>query len=240
MNITPDFSVLGLALTVPLMGYVLAEGIIGKRSYDRMQRRRDEDPKALTGMYRTWIAGAWGSVALVLAVLAVSPGIAPSDLGLNLPAEASETLGMIAGVAFAMTVVALAIGLRGGLPQRQGATGLQPRTTAERWWAAAMSVTAGVCEEIVYRGFLIAFGVGVLGLETTPAALLALALFAAGHLYQGWQSMFLIALVGGALTRLYLTTGSLVLPIIVHALIDIMAIVVLPALNGRRSAETAG
>ena len=103
-----------------------------------------------------------------------------------------------------------------------------------------MAVTAGVCEEIVYRGFLIALGVGVLGLGTTPAALLALALFVAGHLYQGWRSMFLIALVGGALTRLYLTTGSLVLPIIVHALIDIMAMVVLPALDDRRTVKAAG
>ncbi|RSN48372.1 CPBP family intramembrane metalloprotease [Actinomadura sp. WAC 06369] len=240
MHISPDFSTLGLALSVPLLGYVLAEGLVGKRSYDRMLRRRDTDPKALTRMFRLWVACAWVSAAAALAVLAVSPGAAASDLGLRLPADPSTTLGMIAGAALAVTLIAFATRFRKDVPAQPALTGMHPRTPAERGWALAMAVTAGVCEEIVYRGLLIALGVGVLGLGPKTAAALALALFVAGHAYQGWRGMLLVAVAGYSLTYLYLSSGSLVLPIAVHVLIDVMAMVVLPAVATRRTAPAAG
>lgn len=239
MNISPDFSTPGLALSIPLVAYVLAEGVIGKRTHERMERRRAQDPKALTGMFRTWIACAWGSAAVALGVLAVSPGAALSDLGLRLPDDLSRTFGIIAGAAIGMTAMALIVRRYGPAVQQDAVTSMHPRTAAERGWAAAMSVTAGICEEIVYRGFLIALGVGVLGLDVKPAALLALALFVLGHLYQGRQGMLLVGLTGGGLTYLYLSTGSLVLPIVVHAVIDIMALVVIPALAPRRTVQAA-
>ncbi|MFV2177204.1 CPBP family intramembrane glutamic endopeptidase [Actinomadura sp. LOL_016] len=236
MQITPDFSTLGLVLSVPLLGYVLAEGPIGKRSYERMLRRREDDPRALTRMYRTWVVLAWASAAAALAVLAVSPGAAPSDLGMSLPADPSTTLGMIVGVAFAMVLVTL-LTRRSGV--RRTVLDMHPRTPAERRWALAMAVTAGVCEEIVYRGLLIALGVGVLGLGVTTAAALALAVFVLGHLYQGWRGMLLVAAAGYSLTYLYLSSGSLVLPIAVHVLIDVMALVVLPTLSRRPAPATS-
>ena len=60
----------------------------------------------------------------------------------------------------------------------------------------ALAVTAGVCEEIVFRGLLIAVGVHVLGLPLPVAAGLALALFAIGHLYQGPRGMIAVTLFG--------------------------------------------
>ncbi len=83
-------------------------------------------------------------------------------------------------------------------------------------------------------------GVGVLGLGPKTAAALALALFVAGHAYQGWRGMLLVAVAGYSLTYLYLSSGSLVLPIAVHVLIDVMAMVVLPAVATRRTAPAAG
>ncbi|MEV5824353.1 CPBP family intramembrane glutamic endopeptidase [Spirillospora sp. NPDC052242] len=240
MQISPDFSTLGLVLSVPLLGYVLAEGLVGKRSHERMLRRRDTDPLALTRMFRLWIACAWASTAAALGVLAVSPGVAPSDLGLRLPADPSTTLGMIAGAAFAVTLIALATRLRGGAPAQPALSAMHPRTPGERGWALAMAVTAGVCEEIVYRGLLIALGVGVLGLGPKTAAALALALFVLGHAYQGPRGMLLVAVAGYSLTYLYLSSGSLVLPIVVHVLIDVLGMVVLPAASARRTAPAAG
>ncbi|MFD0902899.1 CPBP family intramembrane glutamic endopeptidase [Actinomadura sediminis] len=239
MQISPDFSTLGLALSVPLLGYVLAEGLVGKRTHERMTRRRDTDPKALTRMFRVWIACAWASTAAALAVLAVSPGVVPSDLGLRLPADPSTTLGMIAGAALAVTLIAAATRFRGGAPAQPALAAMHPRTAAERGWALAMAVTAGVGEEIVYRGLLIALGVGVLGLDPKAAAALALALFVLGHAYQGLRGMLLTAVAGYSLTYLYLTTGSLALPITVHVFIDVMALVVLPSIASRRTAAAA-
>ncbi len=102
-----------------------------------------------------------------------------------------------------------------------------------------MAVTAGVCEEIVYRGLLIAFGVGVLGLSTTAAAALALAVFVAGHFYQGWKGMVVVALLGFWLTTVYLSTGSLLLPILVHVMIDVRGLVCMPAPD-RKTVGQAG
>ncbi|OLT26174.1 hypothetical protein BJF79_43780 [Actinomadura sp. CNU-125] len=246
MQISPDFSTAGLALAVPLLGYVLAEGLVGKRSHERMLRDRDRDPNALTRMFRVWIACAWASAAAALAVLAVSPGAVPSDLGLRLPADPSTTLGMVAGATLVVAVIALLTRRSGGLPAqralpaRRALADMHPRTPAERRWALAMAVTAGVCEEIVYRGLLIALGVGVLGLGVETAAALALALFVLGHLYQGRRGMLLVTVAGFSLTYLYLSTGSLVLPIAVHVIVDVMALVVLPSLSARRTAPAAG
>jgi membrane protease YdiL (CAAX protease family) len=46
------------------------------------------------------------------------------------------------------------------------------------------------------------------------------ALFGLGHVYQGWKSAVGPAAAGAVLGALYLYTGSLVLPIIVHAVGD--------------------
>lgn len=232
MDISPEFSVAALALSAPVVGYMLVESLWGKWSHERMLRRRDHDPKALTGMYRSWIAGSWAVTALVLLVVAVAPGVASSDLGLTLPGEMSTTLGMAAGAGVGLVLMAVlrhrGVRFGRGAPEVASLTAMRPRNAAERLHGLAMAVTAGICEEIVYRGFLIALGVGVLGLGTKPAAYLALALFVMGHLYQGWRGMLLVAVAGNGLTMLYLKTGSLLLPILLHILIDVVALAATP------------
>ena len=57
----------------------------------------------------------------------------------------------------------------------------------------------------------------------------ALALFAVAHVYQGWRHMLMTLLPGYALTALYLSTGSLLLPVLVHVLIDVCGLVLTPA-----------
>lgn len=89
-------------------------------------------------------------------------------------------------------------------------------------------MTAGVTEEIVYRGLLIAVGMGAFGLSENVAALAALAVFVAGHLYQGWRGMLAVTLIGFGLTALYLRTGSLLMPILLHALIDLRGLLLFP------------
>ncbi|GAB3148495.1 CPBP family intramembrane glutamic endopeptidase [Microbispora hainanensis] len=233
MDISASFSPPGLLLACALTAYLaFAAPALGKRQYDRLARRRDHEPGALVRMYRQWIAEEWVWVAVTALVLLLSPGVGLADLGFAMPSHFGKVAPAVIGMSGAFVIsVVTARRLAGSgrtMPGLEGMRELLPRTSAERWHALAMSVTAGVCEEIVYRGLLIALGVGALGLSTTAAAALALAVFAVGHLYQGWMSMLGVAVAGCALTALYLTTGSLLLPILMHALMDIRGLVFTP------------
>lgn len=233
MDISASFSTPGLILAGALAAYLaFAAPVLGKRQYDRLARRRDNEPGALVRAYRLWIAEEWVWVAVTAVILVLSPGVRLADLGFAMPSHFGKVAPAVAGMAGAFVIsIVTARRLAGSgrtMPGLEGVRELLPRTSAERWHALAMSVTAGVCEEIVYRGLLIALGVGALGLSTTAAAALALAVFAVGHLYQGWTNMLGVALAGCALTALYLTTGSLLLPILMHALMDIRGLVCTP------------
>src|SRR6516162_2213069 len=56
-----------------------------------------------------------------------------------------------------------------------------PHTTAEYRWFVGLSVTAGICEELLYRGFLVWALQRWVGL----AAVISVIAFGAGHAYQG-------------------------------------------------------
>jgi membrane protease YdiL (CAAX protease family) len=45
-------------------------------------------------------------------------------------------------------------------------------------------------------------------------------LFGLGHSHQGWKHVPMVVLVGGVFGALYLLTGSIWLPIILHAVLD--------------------
>ena len=65
-------------------------------------------------------------------------------------------------------------------------------------------------------------------LEGAPLLLLAALLFGLAHSYQGISGMLLTALAGALFCGLYVATGSLLLPILLHILIDVR-FAVLPA-----------
>lgn len=213
---------------------------LGRHTYDRLVRDRDRDPAALVRMFRLWIADTWAVTAVALAVVWLAPQLDAARVGLTLGADTSFLGGFLRGGLFGLPIgVALLVAVRrrAGRAASEAApapphAAMLPRTRAERWHAAAMSVTAGVGEEIVYRGVLIAIGTHLLGLPVAVAAVLALALFAVGHLYQGAVGMLAAAAVGGAFTMLYLGTGSLLLPIALHTVIDLCALLVRSRLAG--------
>ncbi|MEU6412583.1 CPBP family intramembrane glutamic endopeptidase [Microbispora sp. NPDC046933] len=244
MSITASFSTPGLLLTVALTAYLaFVAPWLGKRQYDRLARRRAHDPRALVHAYRLWIAEEWIWVGVTALILVLSPGLDPADLGFAMPGHLDQVAGAVVGMTCAIVIGTLLLRrlARSGraVPGQSAVTELLPRTAAERWHGLAMAVTAGVCEEIVYRGLLIALGVGVLGLSTAAAAALALAVFVAGHFYQGWKGMIVVTLLGLWLTSVYLSTGSLLLPIVAHVLIDVRGLVLMPAPAGKTVGEAA-
>ena len=99
---------------------------------------------------------------------------------------------------------------------------LLPTNRRERIAFTALSVTAGVTEELVFRGFLIA-ALGFLTGSIWVAALLAAALFAALHAYQSWTGAIAAGLLGFALSVPFIVSGSILPSMVAHAAIDIIA-----------------
>jgi membrane protease YdiL (CAAX protease family) len=99
-----------------------------------------------------------------------------------------------------------------------------PRDPRElRQWTV-LSITAGVCEELIYRGYLIWYashftGTGVGGLLL--AVVLTSIAFGLVHIYQGVLGVTQVFAVGLAFGGLYVLSGSLWLPIAAHIAVDI-------------------
>jgi membrane protease YdiL (CAAX protease family) len=83
-----------------------------------------------------------------------------------------------------------------------------------------LSVTAGIVEETLYRGFAFWY-LGQFMPAWAVVAVSALA-FGAGHSYQGVSGMIRVTLIGIAFGSYYLLTGSIWLPIVAHVVLDIL------------------
>lgn len=99
---------------------------------------------------------------------------------------------------------------------------MMPRGRRERLAFTAISATAGLGEEITYRGFLIPVLGGALG-EPWTAALLTSMSFGVLHAYQGARGMIRAGILGMAFAAVFLVTGSLWPAILAHAIINVVS-----------------
>lgn len=96
---------------------------------------------------------------------------------------------------------------------------LMPHTQTEMLWFAAVSVTAGFCEEFLFRGYFIWALAPWLG--WWGAAALSLVIFASAHAYQGWNGVLRTAVVGALYTLVVAVLDSLWPAIALHFLLDL-------------------
>jgi membrane protease YdiL (CAAX protease family) len=185
-------------------------------------------PDARRRAYRRSTIGQW-VLAAVAVLLWARAGRPWARLGLVPPLDWQLAVGVIVTVAVALMSVRqlraisrLTAGSREKLRGRlAGVADILPHNDPEYRWFLALSVTAGVCEELLYRGFL----TWVLGAYVgVPAALLLVAVgFGLAHAYQGRRGMLKTAAVGLVLGAIVLASGWLVPAMISHALVDIGA-----------------
>lgn len=85
-----------------------------------------------------------------------------------------------------------------------------------------MCITAGVCEEILYRGFLVNYFIDPMK-DGFPwmAAIFPSVLFSIAHFYQGYKAMFKIFLLSLLFGVIFILSKSLVFVVIIHFLIDL-------------------
>lgn len=111
---------------------------------------------------------------------------------------------------------------RASLRQQIGPlTAVVPHTRTELYWFGGVSLTAGFCEEFLYRGYFLWVFAPWLG--WWGAAALSLPFFAVAHLYQGWNGVLRTGMVGAFFTLVVAIFDSLWPAIALHALVDLGA-----------------
>lgn len=196
--------------------------------YPRFMRVRLELlPRRRVQAYLHAILLEWSLVA-ALALLWGSTGRKWSELGL----DAGHGLAAVAAWGTVPIVVAI------GFFQRRPVNGrfdqqvklltqlgvvnrLMPQTSRElRLWEG-VSLTAGMCEELLYRGFMI--GYLAHWMPIFGAALGSSILFGLGHAYQGTKGALKISALGLVFAVVYILSGTIWPLVLAHAIMDVHA-----------------
>lgn len=99
---------------------------------------------------------------------------------------------------------------------------LLPRTRKERLAFVFVAATAGICEEIIFRGAMAMFLLALpFNFSLSTAAVISAILFGLAHYYQGIKGMIGTGILGYIMFNLYVASGSLLLPILFHFIIDL-------------------
>ena len=173
------------------------------------------DGRGLDGIGLVWALDGWQWLAAGLGLAATAFVIAQMVLALRDPEQ-----------------------LRQLREQAGSVAEIGPVTPAESRLFGGVSVTAGVCEEIVYRGVLMAVLMPVTGLW--PAVALSSLIFGLGHIYQGLVGVVKTAGVGLVMALLTVFTGSILVPIVLHAVIDLTSGRMLAASNQHDALSNLG
>jgi membrane protease YdiL (CAAX protease family) len=201
---------------------VLVAPTMGARAYRALQARlAGGDSEARLRYYRTVVVRQAITAAAVASIW-LAGGLPAWRLGLTVPD--AEWLALT-GLLLAAIALSIVLFRRTGdfmlqkLVRLAGA--ILPRSTAERRWFVAVSVGAGVSEELVFRGFLFYYIATFLPETGLPGLiLLSSVVFGYCHIYQGWQGALLTGIIGLVFALLYAESGCLWLPMLVHAAVD--------------------
>lgn len=208
---------------------VIVFPFVGWWAYQRfLARYQREGERALVREYRItilWLIGLGAATFLVwlasgrrVAVL----GFTPLRLAEENSLAVGGTIGVLASAAIRPIVAALVPKARAGLKKQYGElTAFLPKTGEQLAWGLAVSVAAGLFEEIAYRGYLIPYF--QYWLPNWGGVAAAAILFGLAHLYQGKLGIIMTALLGGLFGYMFVATGSLFLPILLHTCVDISA-----------------
>jgi membrane protease YdiL (CAAX protease family) len=241
--------ILLLIIDVILAGFIAWEVVEFVPRYRQLKQAvANGDPHARMRIYQRVLRFEWISASLAVLGLGFDwSKLNPKWLGLTgtpLMQPFSTPSGGLAWSKFAGVLVGLAAGTVGFIvvrivANRRGAvpaveappsrlrklmpdfSALLPVTPRERLLWAAAAISAGICEETVFRGWLLATLHGPIGLNETALVLVAAAIFGLAHAYQGTAGMILVGFLGVFFCVLYVASGSLLVPILLHVLVDV-------------------
>lgn len=231
---------------VPIVQHILAVFLVfiapAWDFYDTLRLKADPSSARKLRYYRTLIIWLWSSTIIAVAAVGMASlfSIRPE------PGEASwlfahpaVKIGLIAFIAVFMALTFLPIvqmiwkkdRVRAAYAKALKPLGFfLPVTAEERRWFSFVCITAGICEELLFRGFLFHYlHASAFHLSLTWTLLLSSLVFAMQHWYMGIGGV-IQTLIGGLIFGvLFLVTGNLALPMLLHAASDLRLLLLLPS-----------
>jgi len=238
----PGILLLVLISLLAVLGY----RAIRKDRNEYQRFKRFERTRNRQRMMRKWLLDSltmFGGAAVIILVLAgqfVSPLMKEVDrwpVGVWWNSMLSNTGGVVPGFAIGLaialvggTIVAVVVARRSDSVPTIGDIGaLLPRNRPELVLGALLSVNAGIVEELLFRLAVPALIFGATG-SALAGVIGGVMVFGALHFYQGWPGIVGATVIGAILMVLYLATGSILVAIVAHALIDLRSLVLIPML----------
>lgn len=210
------FLVLGVIL--PWRGRAKMKKLLAVPVVSSMQR---------LSLYASTIAFQWFAVAVV-AWRAWAHGLTAWQLGLVVRHRNRIAIAAVVGAATIAALQSLNLRRVGKLPpESRGpiqaiSERILPQNTVELLPYLALVVTAGLCEEFLYRGFAMA-ALARLGLQSWAVVLLSSGLFGLAHSYQGRGGIVMTLLIGTILGSSRIVYDCLVPAIFWHTAVDVVA-----------------
>lgn len=145
--------------------------------------------------------------------------------GLNSGTLVGSAAGLLAVIALALLLVAIkakkkAPDTRELNQALNRVRKLLPVSSLERSTYIVVAMTAGMCEELLYRGWMLNVTAGAFR-SIVAGAVISSLLFGFAHLYQGRSGITSASLLGLVFALLYILSGSLLIPTILHAALDL-------------------
>jgi len=214
-------------LTVLLAVVLIADPVLGRRIMGRLERDVANGVRgARMRAYGLNIVLQWGMTAIFL-VWWLALGRTTAEIGLHFHVAGLEWIAV--AVCLALTALFAVTTLRASRNPKSlddvraqigRLSALAPHTSAELRRFDQVSVSAGICEEIFYRGLLLTALTALVGLW--PAVLLSSVAFGIGHAYQGVTGALRTGLVGLVLALAVVFSGSLPVAMLMHAVLDMV------------------
>ena len=216
---------------------------IRKDRREFQQFKRFQSTERRQAMFRKWVLqslGWFGGASLVVLVLVWQfiprmlaqvetwPAMAAFR---SLLASSDLASGLIVGGSIGLLVGIVALVFFGRnateVPTIGDIHALLPRNRAELKFGWALSINAGVVEELLFR---LAMPVLIFAIFDNAAIAISVSLVVFGmlHAYQGIGGVIGSFLLGVILMAVFLGTGNIVWPIIVHAVFDLRSLVLIP------------
>ncbi len=183
-------------------------------------------------LYASTIAFQW-IIATLVAWRAWAHGFTAAELGLTIDGKGRVLLIGIGGATILAILQWLNLRRMGRLPAAERgllqslAERIFPQSRVEMLPYVALAVTAGLCEEFLYRGFALAAIVRA-GSPVWAAVVISSILFGLAHIYQGRAGSMGTALLGALFGTARIVYHSLVPVVLWHSAVDLVAGVVGP------------
>jgi membrane protease YdiL (CAAX protease family) len=207
-----------LAVIIPWRGRVRLKKLLAMPHVGSVER---------IALYASTIAFQWLAVAVV-AWRAWGHGYTAVELGLTFHNKTKIAAAAIVGAATIAALQWLNLQRMGRVPiKARGiiqsvAERILPQSTVELLPFLALAITAGLCEEFLYRGFAMAV-MARLGSPVWLAVLISSILFGLAHLYQGRGGFVSTMVIGGVLGGGRIAYDSLVPVVFWHSAVDVVA-----------------